>query len=114
MNTQDDIRKRARIHLIAFVAILVLALLSAATVMSGETTRATVFIIAAVQVLIVLSQMMHAFKDGPWVRWTLGLCVVFVAALAGLSLLGLSDTIDGTEHVVVAPAEPSPDAAEEH
>ncbi len=108
--TPDDVRKRTRAHLIAFVIVLALALMSAGSVLAGQANVAAVLAIAAVQVLVVVFAMMHAGQDGPWVRWTLGLCVVFVAALAGLTLFGQRDTIDGTEHVVVAPVE----AAAEH
>ena len=110
----DDVRKRMRAHIIAFASILALAMMSAGTVLAGEANVAAVLAIAAVQVLIVLFAMMHAAKDGPWVRWTLALCVVFVTAMAGLTLLGLHDPIDGTEHVVVAPAAATVDNAEDH
>lgn len=106
--TPDEARKRMRTHLIAFGAILVLAMLAAGTVLTGRPNPAAVLAIAAVQVAVVLVAMMHAPKDGRWVRGLLAFCALFVVALAGLTLLGLKDTIEGTEHVVI-----SSDAAHE-
>jgi heme/copper-type cytochrome/quinol oxidase subunit 4 len=116
----DEIRKRMRSHLIAFIAILLLSLMAAGTVLAGETNRSAVLAIAAVQALIVLAAMMHAHREGPWVRGLIAFCALFVAALAGILYLGYHDTIDGTEHVGMsapehdAPAETEadPDSAE--
>jgi heme/copper-type cytochrome/quinol oxidase subunit 4 len=104
----DDVRKRARAHIIAFTMLLALALMAAATVLAGETNPAAVLGIAVVQVLIVVVAMMHALQEGPFVRWLLVFAVIFVCALEGLSYLGLHDTIDGTQRVVIAA--PDPDA----
>ncbi len=92
-----DIRKRTRSHLIAFAAILGLALAAAATSFTGTASPTIVLGIAAVQAAIVLFAMMHARADGPWVRGTLAFAAIFVALMLGLFLLGKSSTIEGTQ-----------------
>jgi heme/copper-type cytochrome/quinol oxidase subunit 4 len=112
--TPDEARKRMRSHAVAFGAILLLALTAPATVLTGRSNPAIVMVIAAVQVFVVLAAMMHAPKDGPWVRGLLAFCALFVAALAGLTLLGLKDTVAGTEKVVVSAPGPAADAGDTH
>jgi len=101
----EDVRKRIRAHMVAFAVILALAMLAAGTVMAGSATPAAVMSIAAVQALVVLFAMMHAGNEGPWVRWLLVFCAFFVALLGSITYHAYQDTIHGTEHVVIAPAE---------
>ncbi len=109
----EDVRKRMRAHLVAFISILALAMVAAATALAGEANRSAVLAIAAVQVLIVLGSMMHAHRDGPWVTWLLAFCALNVAGLGGILYVGYFDTINGTEHVVVsAPANEADTATE--
>jgi len=109
----DDIRKRMRAHMVAFAVILALALMAAGTVMAGSATPVAVMAIAAVQALVVLFAMMHAGKEGAWVKWLLAFCAFFVAALAFITYHAYRDTIDGTEHVVITPAQAA-ETGEEH
>ena len=106
----DDVRKRMRGHIIAFVAILALAMMSAGTVLAGEANVTAVLAIAGVQVLVVLFAMMHATQAGPWVRWVLVFCAFGVFGLAGALYVGYHDTIDGTEHIVMQTSETPADS----
>jgi len=99
-----DIRQRMRAHLIAFGAILLLALGAAGLVLAGVSNVYMVLAIAAVQATIILTAMMHARADGPWVRGMLFFAAFFVATLLGLTALGLRSTIDGTEFTEATPA----------
>lgn len=106
-----DIQKHMRGHLIAFVAILVLSLVAAASVYFGAFGLSGALAIAGVQVLIISNRMMHAFKDGPWVRGVLFFAALFVVVLLGLTSLGLRSTIEGTEHFSTPVAEPAGEEA---
>ena len=108
-----DIQKRMRAHLIAFGAILVLALVAAGTVLAGISNGYLILAIATVQGLIILTAMMHARADGLWVRGMLFFAAVFVAALFGVLALAHSSTIVGTEKIVPLPA-PAPASTEPH
>jgi heme/copper-type cytochrome/quinol oxidase subunit 4 len=99
-----DIRKRTRTHLIAFAAILVLALAAASTAFLGATSPAAVLGIAAIQAGVVLTAMMHARAEGPWVRGVLVFAAFFVAAMLGLFSLGKRSTIEGTQVLTATPA----------
>lgn len=106
-----DIRKRTRSHLIAFAAILVLALVAAAPFLLANQTNSYLVVnpyfilsIAVTQAAIILTAMMHARAEGPWVRGTLAFAAIFVAVMLGLFLLGKSSTIEGTQVLNVAPA----------
>lgn len=105
-----DIQKQMRGHLIAFIAILVLSLVAAASVYFGAFGLSGALAIAGVQVLIIANRMMHAFKDGPWVRGVLFFAALFVVALLGLTILGSRSTIDGTQRIEQAPATESAEA----
>ncbi len=106
-----EIQKHMRGHLIAFIAILVLSLVAAASVYFGALGLSGALAIAGVQVLIIGNRMMHAFKDGPWVRGVLFFAALFVVALLGLSALGLHSTIEGTERFATPTAEPAVEEA---
>lgn len=107
-----DIRKRTRSHLLAFAAILLLALGAASTSFFGTPNPTAVLGIAAVQAAIVLLAMMHMRADGPWVRGTLLFAAIFVAAMLALFSLGKHSTIHGTE--VLAPASAPAAKSEAH
>ncbi len=99
-----DIQQRMRAHLIAFGAILLLALAAAGMVLAGVSNVYLIVAIAAVQATIILTSLMHARADGPWVRGTLFFAALFVAVLLGLTMLGLRSTIDGTQRTGDVPA----------
>ncbi len=101
-----DIQKRMRAHLLAFAAILALALTAAGLAMTGLANGYLIFAIAAVQAAILLTAMMHARAEGPWVRGVLFFAALFVVALVGLMALSHRSTIVGTERIQPAPAQP--------
>ena len=99
-----DIQKRMRTNLIAFAAILLLALAAAGTVLAGVSNGYLILAIAAAQGTIILTAMMHARAEGPWIRGVLIFAGLFVAALLGLTALAHHSTIVGTESIQPAPA----------
>lgn len=108
-----EIQKRTRGHLIAFGAILVLALAAAGSVMAGVSSLFLIGGIACVQVLVVLFAMMHANADGFWVKTSLVSAAFLVVALVGLMILGHRSRIVGSEQIRPVPA-PAAQAAETH
>ncbi len=105
-----DIQKRIRAHLIAFGAVLMLALAATGLTLAGVSNLYLIAAIVAVQATIILTALMHARADGPWVRGTLFFAALFVAVLLGLSMLGARSTIQGTEHTHETPAAESAEA----
>jgi len=99
-----EIQNRTRAHLIAFAAVLAMALVAGGLAMAGVSNVDLVLAIAAVQGVIVLTAMMHARSDGPWVRGVLFFAALFVAVLFGALVLGHRSTITGTERLNSAPA----------
>jgi len=102
--SDDSIQDQIRSHLIAFGVVFVLAIIAGATTWLGLAGVEAVLAIATLQVGVVLGFMMHIGRDGRIVGWTVFLCGLFVAAMAGLMLLGLSDEIAGTERSSYATA----------
>ena len=106
-----DIQKRTRAHLVAFTAILVLALITTVPYFLPSQSNIhdvidpyALLAIVTIQVAIVLFAMMRVRAEGLWVRGVFFFAVLFVAALLGLTALGHRSTIIGTERIQPAPA----------
>jgi heme/copper-type cytochrome/quinol oxidase subunit 4 len=106
-----DIQRRIRAHFIAFIAILGMSLLAAASVYFERLSLPGVLAIAAVQVLIIANRMMHVYKEGPWVRGVFLFAILSVVGFIATIMVGQRSTIDGTEHTETAVvAEPTEEA----
>jgi len=113
--SSEKVKREVRGHLRVFVALLVLAVVSATLSMLSEAPLiAVVLVIAAVQGALILAYLMHVKGEGALIQSLLAFSAFFLIILFLFTLLGLSDTIEGTESLAEPAAVSDTAANEEH
>ena len=107
----DDFRKLVRGHIVVALSVLLLTGL-AVTVhfldIDPKSAMVLVLAVAGIQVFLILQFLMHLVEERFAITALIGVTIVFLAALVGLTVYTYHDTYEGAHHTgqtaTVAPA----------
>ena len=113
--SSENIKQQVRSQLRIFAALLVLAIVSGvSSTLSDAPLIAVVMVIAAVQGTLILAYLMHVKGEVAFVQSLLSFSAFFLIVLFLVTLVGLSDPIEGTKSLGSAPPVSELEAGTEH
>jgi heme/copper-type cytochrome/quinol oxidase subunit 4 len=95
----ENIEQQVKAHQKIYVALIVLTLVSAGSVMAGMSAGATiilVLVVAAVQGLLIVFNLMHLKQEQSAMKGLMALCAFFIVFLLVTTSIAFRDTIAGT------------------
>ncbi len=96
----ENIQQQVKAHQKIYVALLVLTLVSAGSVMAGVSAGTTIILVlavAAVQGLLILLNLMHLKEEQRAMKGLMALCAFFIVFLLVTTSIAYRDTIAGTD-----------------
>ena len=113
--SRANVKRQVQGQLRVVAAVVLLAIVSATvTVLSDAPAIVVVMAVAAIQGALILAFLMHLKGEVPLIQSLLAFSAFFLIVLLGLTLLGLSDPIEGTTSLAVPAALSESAAGEEH